>query len=66
MTAKALVTNGSTTKSKRALFQESIPFIMLQKYDYFRNLPKKKVSFCVFQTKISPVIYITRLKHNQL
>lgn len=37
---KALDNLKSQIQSKRALYLESIPFKLLQKYDYFWNLPK--------------------------
>ena len=36
---------------KKAFYLKSISFLILQKYDYFWNLPKISERICVFHTK---------------
>ena len=40
---------------KKASYLKSISFLILQKYDYFWNLPKISERICVFHTKNKPV-----------
>ena len=48
MTAKVLVNLHIYNPIKRAHSLESIPLKFLQRYDYFRNLPKKTESIYSF------------------
>ena len=54
ITAKALDNLQIFNLDKKGTISESIPLKYLQRYDYFRNLPKKTESIYTFYTEAWP------------